>query len=104
MHHSIHEHTYLGLHSWSKAMIERAGWIILSASHGDKTHVKSYVAKLSCLLKCIKDKINAMKKRDDKSHHLHELEILHTEVSHIKDFFNSKKVKSTKLIKSTKSK
>ncbi len=102
MHHSIHEHTYLGLHAWSKNMIERAGWIILSSSHGDKTHVKSYISKLSCLLKCIKDKITAMKKRNDNSHHLHELEILYSEVSHIKDFFNVKTKRPVKIVKTVK--
>jgi len=98
MHESGHEHTYLGLHAWSKAMIERAGWIILSHVHGEKEHVKAYVNKLSYLLKSIKHKISAMKKRGDgsdhKSDHLHELEILHTEVSHIKDFFKNSSSKS----------
>jgi len=89
MHESGHEHTYLGLHAWSKTMIERAGWIIISLEHGEKEHVKAYVNKISYLLKSIKHKISAMKKSGDKSHHLHELEILHTEVSHIKDFFKN---------------
>lgn len=99
MHHS-YEHTYLGLHAWSKDIIQRAGWVILGSYHGDKEHVKAYISKISCLLKCIKNKIDFMKKHDDKSHHVHELEILHMEVSHIKDFFKkgcapSKKTKNS---------
>jgi hypothetical protein len=96
----MHEHSYLGLHAWSKAMIERSGWIILSMVHGENDHVKAYVDKLSYLLKCIHAKIMYMKKHDDKSHHTHELEILHTEVEHIRNFFkNNIKVKASKKVK-----
>ena len=60
-----------------------------NSQYGDKEHVKTYVDKLSFLLKSIKDKMNIMKKQNDVSHHVHELNVLHTEVSFIRDFFKN---------------
>ena len=88
----MREHTYIGLHCWSKNVIQKAGYALLNLLHGDKEHTKMYVNKLNHVLDAINQKITCLKKKDhgDSHHvsdHIHELEILKCDIDHLKDFF-----------------
>ena len=77
-----HDRTYLGLHSWAKALFQKLGWMIVIHNEHNIEQLKCYVTSIETLVRHIDIKLDYLKKLCKKQEHpeiifkIHDIEIL----------------------------
>jgi hypothetical protein len=77
-----HIATFQSVHKWHKHMFERLGWLVLSQAKGFDYKIDAYKKSLEHLKKTIEHLMNEYENHN----RLHDLKVLHMNVSTLEDF------------------
>ncbi len=78
------QHTFHSLHSWTKAMFEKLGWMILATHDQNIDKVTNYLKSINKLIESIDEKIKITQEQD----RITDLKILKEQTIYLQHFAN----------------